>query len=132
MGHILHGFMTKEKNVVLPLRISRKIVQYSCVLSFIFTHKRGYQKLVLFISQILSILIHVNSIRYLCLWYLASLSTIFQVYSGISLDIHHIGLDPTVEDSDALLAVIGNVDLVSRVGLFPLRLLSGWDGCCNS
>jgi hypothetical protein len=31
-------------------------------------------------------------------------------------------LDPTVEDSDALLAVIGNVDLVSRVGSFSLRI----------
>jgi hypothetical protein len=33
-----------------------------------------------------------------------------------------ITLDPTVEDSDALLAVIGNVDLVSRVGSFSLRI----------
>jgi hypothetical protein len=31
-------------------------------------------------------------------------------------------LDPTLDDSDALLAVIGNVDLVSRVGSFSLRI----------
>jgi hypothetical protein len=50
-----------------------------------------FQKGISEASPILSILIHVNSIRYLCLWYLTPLSTIFQVYSGILLDIHHIG-----------------------------------------
>ena len=49
--------------------------------------KRGYQKLVLFICQILSILIHANSIRDICLRCLTPLSTIFQLYCSISLDI---------------------------------------------
>jgi hypothetical protein len=31
-------------------------------------------------------------------------------------------LDTTVDDSDALLAVIGNADLVSRVGSFSIRI----------
>ena len=39
MAHILHGYMRKEKTAVLLLHISRKIVQYSRVLSFIFTHQ---------------------------------------------------------------------------------------------
>ena len=42
MANILHGFMTKEMTVVLPLHISRKIVLYQppLVWGLIFTHHR--------------------------------------------------------------------------------------------